>query len=342
MGSHRRPKPPTRPRLAVLAASAGAFSLLSTAQSQAEPKPSVEKVRQEVEDLYHDSEAGTEEYNSARGKKASLQKAANDAQEQVAAQQAQVNEIRAAMGPVAASQYRDGGLDPSLRLFLSADPDDYLSQAELLDRTSSRQTSLLRSLEQKQRELAQTRAEAGEKLEAARAAQEQMAERKLEIQSKLRKAQKLLNSLTAEQRAELRAAEAEADRASGSSDGAATYNGPASGRARTALEFAYAQLGKPYEWGSTGPDSYDCSGLTGASWRAAGVSLPRTVNEQYNAGRKVARADLQPGDVIYWYNNSQHNGLYVGNGKAIHAPRTGKNIEITNLDSMPFFAATRP
>ncbi|WP_344016485.1 C40 family peptidase [Streptomyces thermospinosisporus] len=61
------------------------------------------------------------------------------------------------------------------------------------------------------------------------------------------------------------------------------------------MEFAYAQLGKPYEWGSTGPNSYDCSGLTGASWRTADVSLPRTVNQQYNAGRQVARSDLQPG-----------------------------------------------
>lgn len=342
MGTHRRPKPPARPRLAVLAASAGAFSLLSTAQSQAEPKPSIEKVREEVEGLYHDSEASTEEYNAAQGKKAALQNAANKAQEQVAEQQAEINEIRAEMGPIAASQYRDGSVDPSVQLFLSADPDDYLAQAEMLERTGSRQTSLLRSLQQKQRELAQARAEAIEKLQAAQKAQEQMSEKKQEIQGKLRKAQKLLNSLTAEQRAELRAAEAEADRASGSSDSAATYNGPASGRGRTAIEFAYAQLGKPYEWGSTGPNSYDCSGLTGASWRAAGVSLPRTVSEQYNAGRQVARSDLQPGDIIYWYNNSQHNGLYVGDGKAIHAPRTGKNIEITNLDSMPYFAATRP
>ncbi|MFC4467809.1 C40 family peptidase, partial [Streptomyces xiangluensis] len=90
------------------------------------------------------------------------------------------------------------------------------------------------------------------------------------------------------------------------------------------------------------PNSYDCSGLTGASWRAAGVSLPRTVQQQYDAGRKVAKSDLQPGDIIYWYNSTQHNGMYVGNGKAIHAPRTGKNIEIVPLDSMPFFAASRP
>ncbi|MFE4670746.1 NlpC/P60 family protein [Streptomyces sp. NPDC056716] len=342
MGTHRRPKPPTRPRLAVLAASAGAFSLLPTAQSQAEPQPSVEQVRAEVEELYHDSEASTEEFNEAQEKRQTLQKEANEAQEKVAEQQEEINEIRAEMGPIAASQYRDGGLDPSVQLFFSADPDDFLEQAALLDRTGDRQQVLLDSLQQKQREIAQTRAEALDKLEAARTAQERMSEKKDEIQGKLQAAQKLLNSLTAEQRAELEAAEEKADEESGSSDSPATYDGSASGRALTAIEFAYAQLGKPYEWGSTGPDSFDCSGLTGAAWASAGVSLPRTVNQQYSAGRQVARADLQPGDIIYWYNNTQHNGLYIGDGKAIHAPRTGKNVEVTDLDSMPYFAATRP
>ncbi|MEU0170552.1 NlpC/P60 family protein [Streptomyces iakyrus] len=341
MGSHRRPKPPSRPRLAVLAATAGTFSLLST-ESQAEPKPSIEKVRQQVEEIYHDSEASTEEYNAAQEKKADLQKAADRAQDRVAEQQQEINEIRSEIGPIAAAQYRSGGVDPSVQLFLSADPETYLDHAEALDRTSSRQAALLRNLASKQREIAQTRAEALKKLSEAEKARERMGEKKQEIQSKLRKAQKLLNSLTTEQRAELKSAEAKADKATGSSDSAATYNGPASGRARTAIEFAYAQLGKPYEWGSTGPNSFDCSGLTGAAWRAAGVSLPRTVIQQYTAGRKVSRSDLQPGDIIYWYNNNQHNGMYIGNGKAIHAPRTGKNVEITNLDSMPFFAATRP
>jgi hypothetical protein len=102
MGTHRRPKPPTRPRLAVLAASAGAFSLLPTAQSQAEPKPSIEKVRQEIEELYHDSEASTEEYRTRYA----------------------AEWVRSP--PRSTGR---GGLDPSVQLFLSADPDDYLTQA---------------------------------------------------------------------------------------------------------------------------------------------------------------------------------------------------------------------
>ncbi|WP_329438479.1 C40 family peptidase [Streptomyces canus] len=215
-------------------------------------------------------------------------------------------------------------------------------KAEMLGRTRDRQADALRALESKQRELAQERATATQRLEDLEQARTEAGEKKEEVQGKLREARKLLNSLTAEQRARMEAAQERADAAPGSSDAPAGYNGPASGRGRTAIEFAYAQLGKPYEWGSTGPNSYDCSGLVGAAWRSAGVSLPRTVKQMYDAGRKVAKSDLQPGDVIYWYNDSQHNGMYVGNGKAIHAPRTGKNIEIVPLDSMPFFAASRP
>ncbi|MFF3817654.1 NlpC/P60 family protein [Streptomyces bluensis] len=341
MGSHRRPKPPSRSRLAVLAATAGTVSLLP-AQSQAAPKPSVDEVRQQVEELYEEAEAPTEEYNAILVKKEKLQKEAKRAQERVAAQQQEINELREEMGPMAAAQYRDGGLDPSVRLFLSSDPDDYLDQAERADRLSARQVSMLSSLEAKQREFVQTRAEAVTKLTEAEKARKHLGSTKEEIQGKLRTARQLLNSLTAQQRAQLEQKEAEADKAAGNSDSPASYNGPASGRARAAIDFAYAQLGKPYEWGSTGPNSFDCSGLTGAAWRAAGVSLPRTVQEQYSAGRKVAKSDLRPGDIIYWYNSSQHNGLYIGNGKAIHAPRTGKNIEITPLGYMPYFAATRP
>ncbi|MBU6532422.1 NlpC/P60 family protein [Streptomyces sp. NPDC048405] len=341
MGTHRRPKPPSRSRLAVLAAAAGTVSLLPT-QSQAAPKPSIDEVRQQVEELYEEAEAPTEEYNAILVKKDKLQEEAERAQEQVARQQQEINELRDQMGPVAAAQYRDGGLDPSVQLFLSSAPDDYLDKAARVDRLSSRQVSMLSSLEAKQRELAQTRTEAVKKLSEAEKARKRLGSKKEEIQGKLRDARKLLNSLTAEQRAELKAKEAKADKAAGNSDSPAAYNGAASGRARTAIDFAYAQLGKPYEWGSTGPNSFDCSGLTGSAWRAAGVSLPRTVIQQYSAGRKVAKSDLQPGDIIYWYNNNQHNGLYIGNGKAIHAPRTGKNVEITPLDSMPFFAASRP
>ncbi|MFF4259248.1 NlpC/P60 family protein [Streptomyces sp. NPDC001663] len=341
MGTHRRPKPPSRARIATLGVAAGAVSLLPT-QSEAAPKPTVDEVRKQVEKLYEEAEAPTEEYNGILEKQQKLQREVDGAQDRLARKQQEFNELREKIGPLAAEQYRSGAIDPSVQLFLSSDPDDYLDKAEALGRTGDRQAAALRALRSKQRELAQERADAAQQLKDLNEARTEAAKKKDEVQGKLTKARKLLNSLTAEQRARMDAAQDREDAAAGTSDTPASYNGPASGRAKTAIEFAYAQLGKPYEWGSTGPSSYDCSGLVGAAWRSAGVSLPRTVKQMYDAGRKVAQSDLQPGDIIYWYNDSQHNGIYIGDGKAIHAPRTGKNIEITQVGYMPFYAATRP
>ncbi|GAA3297763.1 C40 family peptidase [Streptomyces cinereospinus] len=97
-------------------------------------------------------------------------------------------------------------------------------------------------------------------------------------------------------------------------------------KAEKALAFARAQIGKPYVWGATGPDSYDCSGLTQAAWKAADVSLPRTTYDQVNAGTTVSLAAALPGDLIFFYDDITHVGLYIGNGMMIHAPKPGAYV----------------
>ncbi|MFF7588121.1 NlpC/P60 family protein [Kitasatospora purpeofusca] len=116
----------------------------------------------------------------------------------------------------------------------------------------------------------------------------------------------------------------------------------AGGRAAAIVQFAYAQLGKPYGWSKTGPSSFDCSGLTGAAYRAADVSLPRTSQEQWKVGTRIGRGDLQPGDLVFFYPDLHHVGVYIGDGKMIHAPRTGKNIEVLPIGVMPYMGAVRP
>ncbi|WP_063799301.1 C40 family peptidase, partial [Streptomyces neyagawaensis] len=97
-------------------------------------------------------------------------------------------------------------------------------------------------------------------------------------------------------------------------------------KAAKALAFARAQIGKPYVWGATGPGSYDCSGLTQAAWKAAGVDLPRTTYDQVNAGTTVSLSAARPGDLIFFYDNIGHVGLYIGNGMMIHAPKPGTYV----------------
>ncbi|WP_145978759.1 NlpC/P60 family protein [Granulicoccus phenolivorans] len=115
----------------------------------------------------------------------------------------------------------------------------------------------------------------------------------------------------------------------------------ASGRAATAVAFAIAQNGKPYSFGATGPGSYDCSGLTGAAWKAAGVSLPRTSQAQYGVGTPVAKSDLQPGDLVFYYSGISHVGIYVGDGMIFHASNPSKPLGYAPLDSMPYMGARR-
>lgn len=121
--------------------------------------------------------------------------------------------------------------------------------------------------------------------------------------------------------------------------------GPVSGstRGEIALAFGRAQLGEPYVFGATGPNRWDCSGLTQAAWRAAGVSIPRTTYTQVKIGRRVARADLRLGDLVFFYGSRpSHVGLYAGNGMVLNAPRPGKTVSYSRISSMPYAGAVRP
>ena len=91
-----------------------------------------------------------------------------------------------------------------------------------------------------------------------------------------------------------------------------------------AIAFARAQIGKPYRWGGTGPDAYDCSGLVQAAYKSAGVNLPRTTTLMLTVGKPVAKADLAPGDLVF--PDPGHVQLYTGGGNQVEAPRAGENV----------------
>jgi peptidoglycan DL-endopeptidase CwlO len=129
---------------------------------------------------------------------------------------------------------------------------------------------------------------------------------------------------------------------------AATPTAPSSA-AQRAIAFARAQLGKPYQWGATGPDAYDCSGLTMMSYRSAGVFLPRTSAAQWGAGPHPAGlADLQPGDLVFYAFDRldpatiHHVGLYIGDGLMIEAPHTGEVVRTASINRPDYLGATRP
>lgn len=112
--------------------------------------------------------------------------------------------------------------------------------------------------------------------------------------------------------------------------------------AASAIRYALDQLGDPYSYGANGPGRWDCSSLTRAAYKAAGVSLPRVSRDQYTKGRKIARKNWKPGDLIYWGSPIYHVGIFMGNGRVLHAPRTGRVVSIDKIWSGVRKYGTRP
>ena len=114
-----------------------------------------------------------------------------------------------------------------------------------------------------------------------------------------------------------------------------------SSAAQKAVDTALAQRGDMYLYGATGPDRFDCSGLTSYAYQAAGISIPRTSKLQSTFGTAVAKADLKPGDLVFFYSPVSHVGMYIGNGQMVHASSAGKPVAVVSIDSMPSYAGAR-
>ncbi|NEW70579.1 C40 family peptidase [Streptomyces rhizosphaericus] len=339
MASHRKPKQRsltsgTARAAALLALTGAASATLLDGTGHAENRLTPAQVKAKVDEYQREAEEATERYNGAREKADKARRTLDALRDQAARRTTRLNTARNALGAFATAQYRSGTIAPALQLALSSSPEQYLQRASLVERAGSRQAALIATIGRQERKLRQVRGEAADRLAALRASRAAAAHHKRTVQEKLAAADRLLDRLTLEQRQRLLAAR-DGDKAAGSP-------APAAGRAARAVSYAYAALGKPYVWGATGPHGYDCSGLTQAAWRAAGVALPRTTYTQINAGQRVTRDQLAPGDLVFFYSGISHVGLYVGDGRMIHAPHPGAPVRLASVADMPFAGAARP
>ncbi|MDG5803206.1 NlpC/P60 family protein [Streptomyces ossamyceticus] len=353
------------PALATAAlTSVALLSQTATAAPSTDEKPSLEEVEKKVGDLYRQAETATEKYNSVKEKTTKQKKQVDNLLDDVAKRTEKLNEAREELGSYAAAQYRTGAAAPdTAALLLADDPQEYFAQNQLMDRLTDRQQESVDEYVAQQAETSQRRQEASEGLEQLTESQNALKSSKAKVQAKLAAARELLSQLTAEEKARLAdveqrkqeeadrkaeelarqqaAAESRAESAQETQEAPQdTSASPSTStettttvedstyatKAAKALAFARAQIGKPYVWGATGPGSYDCSGLTQAAWKAAGVDLPRTTYDQVNAGTTVSLSAARPGDLIFFYDNIGHVGLYIGNGMMIHAPKPGTYV----------------
>ncbi|WP_078876560.1 NlpC/P60 family protein [Streptomyces sp. 150FB] len=334
MASHRRPKPPTRTRVTVLTATAAAAVALTSQAAHADPKPTKSEVKAKVDKLYDESEKANEKYSGAKEQQDKIEKQVAAIQDKVARGQDELNDLREGLGSMASAQYRSGGIDPSIQLFLSADPDSYLEKASTMDQISAEQAKTLQQVSDKQRALAQERKEASGKLADLSSARKDLASKKKDVQDKLKDAQTLFNTLSAAEKASLAADDSRANRAS---DRVNLGNVPAaSGRAAAAFAAAQRVIGSPYVYGATGPGSFDCSGLTQWAYGQAGVSITRTTYTQADEGVRIGMSQLAPGDLVF-FNGLAHVGLYAGNGQVLHAPHPGASVRFESMSTIGGF-----
>ncbi|EFL25305.1 NLP/P60 [Streptomyces himastatinicus ATCC 53653] len=327
--------------------------------------------------LYHQAETATQHYNAAKERSEQQRTKVNRMMDDVAENTEKLNEARRTLGTYAAAQYRNGGMTSSAAsLLFSNDPQDLFDQSHLMNRMAGSQKRAVDDFQTQAAKAAKERREAAKSLASLTETQRELKTKKKSVQDKLAQARRLLANLTAKEKARLAAIEkkkaeearqkaaelAEKQRQAAaeqkqqtqeqqSSGGSSSGSGSSSAgsstatnstKAAKAIDFAESQLGKPYVWGATGPNSYDCSGLTQAAWKAAGVSLPRTTWDQVKAGTRVSTSNLKPGDLVFFYDDISHVGLYIGDGMMIHAPKPGDVVKKAPITEMPIYGSVRP
>jgi cell wall-associated NlpC family hydrolase len=330
----------------VLATASGIAVYAGATGAGAAPAPTISQVKAKVNSLQGQVDKIGQEYDAAGQQLAAAKSRLTEVSKQSDRAQQQYNQASATLTSVAVANYENSGQTSILDLLTSGDPSAVLGQASLLlqvEGTHNEEAQQFLTLANElstMREQRQRTETGVAQLTAQYAAQKKSISKLLDTQTSL------LDNLTSQQQAAVQAAEVGGSTSSGTvTTTPVTYTGSTATQAGQAVAFAFAQLGKPYVYGATGPDSYDCSGLVQAGWADAGVSIPRTTYEQWAALPHIAESSIQPGDLLY-YDGIGHVAMYVGNGMIIDAPSEGQPVrELPMNDSWyasTFDGAARP
>jgi cell wall-associated NlpC family hydrolase len=335
----------------------------------AAPTQDIKQVEDQILALQQDAADAADLWNEARANQDAIATKISALKVRIAAAELAYGKVSGAVDAMARAAYATGGIDPTLQALLADDPQAFLDQTAALDQVARSQGTSLRRTESARLLLAQLQAQLAQQKAAAAAAAADAAAQKQKIADKLAAAQALLSSLKADERAKLtalaaakkaadirsaaRAAAAAAaaakaatphrsrtgHRGSSSSDspspnpggggGGGNGGGSPSSRAQTAVAYALSKVGHRYVAGADGPGSFDCSGLTMAAYRAAGVSLPHYSKAQYAVTRHISRSELRPGDLLFYFGGGAHHvSMYIGGGMMVSASNPGAGVEI--------------
>ena len=311
--------------LVTVFATAGGIAVYAGASGAgAAPAPSITQVQAQINSLQGKVDKIGEEYDAAGQQLAAAKSRLNQVTKQSDHAQQQYNQASATLAAVAVAGYENSGETSVIGLLTSGNPDAVLSQASLVLQIEGTHNQEAQQLLTSANELSTMKQQRQRTETGVQQLTAQYAGQKSSMTKLLNQQKAMLDSLTAQQQATIATASVGGSATTGTVT--ATYTGPTTSQADKAVAFAYAQLGKPYVWGATGPDSYDCSGLMYAAWGAAGITLPRDTYGEWANLPHIPLSSLQPGDLIL-YNGESHVAMYVGGGYIIDAPHTGAVVE---------------
>lgn len=327
---HAPSQPPVRPvgvrrvvhRLLTLVAAVAVGAGMLAAPAHA--APSVDEIDKMIDQQWEKLEPTIEQYNKIRAQLKANQKKAAALEKKMAPLELQSALAMNRVGDIAAHYYIEGPSQDLGALLVSTKPGTLAEQLMILDRLAADQRRqiagvlAIRDRYDRQKQ----------KLDALIADEKQQ-------QAELAAKKKAIN-------AEIKRLTAMLPKTSVRVEGCPPIDGVVSTAAQIAIKTACAQVGKWYEWGANGPNTFDCSGLTQYAYKPAGIYLTHFTGAQWNEGRPVSRAEARPGDLVFFYSDLHHVGMYVGNGLIVHASRAGVPVKMARMEYMPYMGARRP
>lgn len=338
--------------MAAAVAVAPAASDLTAAPAAADPVPgtSASEAMARLADLSHQSELTTEAMHNAQIELDAKTAAQREAEDRLAADRAaadaaraQLDTLRPDVDKIARANYQGARTNRLFAVMISDSPQQLLDQMAALDVISKDTAAVVDGFRATSDAAAAAEQASARSAEDARAATEQAKAVSDDLQSKQSTLQTEIadvvaafGALSADEKAQL----------AGSAfppgfDPSVILNSLTPGSQAGALQAALTQIGKPYVWGATGPDGYDCSGLVVWAYKQVGETLPRSSQAQAAGGTPVSKEDLQPGDLVLFYPGATHVGLYAGNGNVLHASTFGVPVRVESMASWPFYGARR-
>jgi cell wall-associated NlpC family hydrolase len=329
-----------RPLLALAALGAALTVAPALANAAPHSDPSVSSVQKQLGELALKNSQVVEQYDHAQVSVVKREAAAKVAQLNASKASAAYSAVHAKFAQLIQAQYESDSFGAAGALLDSSSNTNYLDRLDTLSMVSTHNAEVVSQVSAARNSATDSAKQAQHLLATAKSDRDALAAKRKSVTAQIKKYQTLLATLNSAQQAAYQRMSNPSVSKSTIPSMHLTQAGSAA--ARRAVQFALDQIGKPYVFAASGPGSYDCSGLTMKAWQQGGVSLPHSAADQYNYGHHVSKDELQPGDLIFFYQPIGHVTIYAGNGMMVSAPTEGEDVSLVPLSgASDYTGATR-